>query len=104
MTWVELVDGAATPRQQRLVAVGTELLHRRWPGIRLRTFALPDDDAVLLVQPVRGGVSLFVAPDESVMFFASAIEPGAALELFRSGMRTDKANFDPTEPEARESR
>ncbi|WP_163542073.1 hypothetical protein [Occultella kanbiaonis] len=101
MTRVELSDGAATPEQRRLVAVGTALLHRVWPGIALRTFALTDDDAVLLVQPVRGGVSLFVAADESVMFYASAVEPGAALELFRSGERTDPAKFDPTGPGGR---
>jgi hypothetical protein len=95
MTWAELAEGAATPRQRHQVAVGTGLLHRRWPGIELRTFALPDDGAVMLVQPVRGGVSLFVAPDESVMFFASSIGPGAALDLFRSGKRTAVTAFDP---------
>lgn len=88
-----------TSAQQRLVAVGTELLHRLWPGIELNAFALPSDGAVVLVQPARGGVTLYVAADESVMFAASSLEPGAALELFRSGKRTDKAEFVPRAPD-----
>lgn len=91
--------GDPTSAQQRLIAVGTELIHRLWPGIELNAFALPSDGAIVLVQPARGGVTLYVAADESVMFAASSLEPGAALELFRSGKRTDKAEFVPRAPD-----
>lgn len=92
---VPIPAGTADARQQRLIATGTALLEGLWPGIVVNAFALPADDAVLLVQPGRGGVSLFVADDASVMFAASSLEPHAALGLFRSGRRTDPAEFVP---------
>lgn len=98
VTGERLDADAATPRQRRLIARGEQLLRERWPDIELRAFDLPDDDAVLLVQPARGGVSLYVASDESVLFTASSVEPGAALTLFRSGRRTPVSDFAPGSP------
>ncbi|MCK2035336.1 hypothetical protein KZC51_04225 [Microbacterium sp. SSW1-49] len=88
----------ASSQQRRLIERGEHLVRQMWPDITVNAFALPDDDAVLLVQPERGGASLYIAADESVMFAASSLEPGAALELFRSGRRTDPVEFVPHAP------
>ena len=90
-----VVVAEPTGAQRRLITMGTELLHRVWPGVELTTYALPSDDAVVLVQPVRGGVTLYVAADESVLFAASSLSPHTSLEMFRSGRRTDPAEFMP---------
>lgn len=92
---VRIDPAQATAAQARLIEVGTQLLRRRWPDAVLDAFAL-DGGAVLLTQPVRGGVSLYVASDESVMFAASSLEPSAAREMFRAGRRTDPAKFEPS--------
>ncbi|MEV0609960.1 hypothetical protein AB0I61_26700 [Polymorphospora rubra] len=82
-----------TPPQQRLIDRGTELFRRIAPGARLAHRLLPDDEGVVVVQPVRGGGSIYVAPDGSVLFAASAIPPHRALEAFRAGRRTPVDRF-----------
>ncbi|MGW0433666.1 hypothetical protein ACWDV4_14150 [Micromonospora sp. NPDC003197] len=84
--------------QQRLTDWGIELFHRTVPGVALHHRLLPEDDAVLVVHPVRGGGSIYVAPDESVLFVASAVPPHLALEMFRSGRRTPVERFGPPHP------
>ncbi|WP_405108366.1 hypothetical protein OG559_26205 [Micromonospora sp. NBC_01405] len=78
---------------QRLIERGTELFGRIAPGAELVHHLLPEDDAVLVVRPVRGGGSIYVAHDGSVMFAVSAVPPHQALELFRSGRRTPAEQF-----------
>ncbi|MFI0793348.1 hypothetical protein ACH4OY_11710 [Micromonospora rubida] len=78
---------------QRLIERGTELFGRIAPGAELVHHLLPEDDAVLVVRPVRGGGSIYVAHDGSVLFAPSAVPPHQALELFRSGQRTPAEKF-----------
>ncbi|GAB2965244.1 hypothetical protein GCM10027280_62550 [Micromonospora polyrhachis] len=85
---------------QRLVDWGSELFHRIAPGVVLDQHPLPEDDAVVVVHPVRGGGSIYVAPDESVLFMASAVPPHQALEMFRSGRRTPVERFGASRPAA----
>ena len=84
-----------TARQRRLTAWGVELFRRISPDedLALTFHLLPDDDAVLVVHAVRGGGSIYVAADETVLFAASALSPDKALEAFRSGTRTSVDKF-----------
>ncbi|MVA75880.1 hypothetical protein GC722_07570 [Auraticoccus sp. F435] len=79
-----------TAAQQRLLEVGSALWRRMVPedaplGYRL----LPEDGAVTVSHLVRGGGTLYVAADGSVLFAASSVPPHQALETFRSGRRSD---------------
>ncbi|WP_433341873.1 hypothetical protein [Micromonospora sp. CA-111912] len=84
---------------QRLIERGTELFGRIAPGAQLVHHLLPEDDAVLVVRPVRGGGSIYVAHDGSVLFAASAVPPHQALELFRAGQRTPAEKFVERRPQ-----
>ncbi|MEH1016258.1 hypothetical protein V6U90_24515 [Micromonospora sp. CPCC 206060] len=89
------LESGPTAQQRHLIAWGTELFRRISPDpdLTLTFRLLPDDDAVLIVHPVRGGGSIYVAADETVLFAASAIAPHKALEAFRSGTRTPVDRF-----------
>jgi len=86
-------EQAVTPEQQRLIGWGTELFRRIAPDAELRYNLLPDDEAVVVYHAVRGGGSIYVAPDETVLFAASAAPPHEALEVFRTGRRTPIEQF-----------
>jgi hypothetical protein len=86
-------ERAVTPEQQRLIDWGTELFRRIAPDAELRYNLLPDDEAVVVYHVVRGGGSIYVAPDETVLFAASAAPPHEALEVFRTGRRTPIEQF-----------
>lgn len=92
-----LAEGRVRLRQ-RLIDWGAELFHRIAPGVVLSHRPLPEDDAVVVVHPVRGGGSIYVAPDESVLFMASAVPPHRALEMFRAGRRTPVERFGASRP------
>lgn len=64
------------------------------PVDQLRVEDLPDGAGVLVVHQVRGGGSLYVAPDGSAMFAASAVPPHQALQAFLEGRRTDPSHFE----------
>ncbi|MEU9554197.1 hypothetical protein [Streptomyces fumanus] len=91
-----LADAALTPRQRRLAGLGRALL-RRAAGrdAPFAVTALPEDDAVVVVHRVRGGGSVYVAADETVLFAGSAAPPHEAIEVFRSGRRTPLEHFRP---------
>ena len=80
-------------RQRRLVDWGIELFRRIAPDIELGHRLLPEDDAVVVFHRGRGGGSIYVAADESVLFMASAVPPHEAVEMFRSGLRTPVERF-----------
>ncbi|WP_406093125.1 hypothetical protein [Streptomyces sp. NBC_01013] len=82
-----------TPGQQRLIEFGEALYRRMSPDAGLGHVLLPDDDAVAVVHQVRGGGSILVAADRSVLFFGSALDISAALLDFRAGVRTPVERF-----------
>src|SRR5690606_8582973 len=63
------------------------------PSDQLKVGDLPDGAAVVVVHQVRGGGSLFVAPDGSAMFAASVVSPDKALRAFLDGKRTDPSHL-----------
>ncbi len=94
MTEEPFVKGDPTAEQRRLIDVGIDLFRRLAPDAELGFWLLPADDAVMVYHGVRGGGSIYVAPDESVLFAASAVSPDVALEAFRGGKRTAKEKFE----------
>ncbi|USQ86304.1 hypothetical protein NFX46_22905 [Streptomyces phaeoluteigriseus] len=91
---VEAADALpATPEQRRLVEFGEELYRRIAPDADLGRVLLPEDDAVAVVHRVRGGGTILVAADRSVLFFGSALDISAALIDFRAGRRTPVEQF-----------
>lgn len=89
-------DDQPDARQQHLIDVGIAHWRKMVPedaplGYRL----LPEDDAVAVFHMVRGGGTLYIASDESVLFAASSVSPDQALEVFRSGRRSDTSKFRP---------
>ena len=83
MTEEPFVKGDPTAEQRRLIDVGIDLFRRLAPDAELGFWLLPADDAAMVYHGVRGGGSIYVAPDESVLFAASAVSPDVALEAFR---------------------
>ncbi|THA73054.1 hypothetical protein E6R60_25705 [Streptomyces sp. A0642] len=77
-----------TPEQDRLIAFGEALYRRLSPDAALGHVLLPEDDAVAVVHRVRGGGTILVAADRSVLFSGSAQDLGVALAAFRAGGRT----------------
>ncbi|MCX5142559.1 MULTISPECIES: hypothetical protein [unclassified Streptomyces] len=82
-----------SPEQRGLIAFGEALYRRTAPDADLGHVLLPEDDAVAVVHRVRGGGSILVAADRSVLFFGSARDIGAALTDFRAGVRTPVERF-----------
>lgn len=91
-----LADAALSLRQRRLAGLGRALLRRAAGGdVPLAVTVLPEDDAVVVAHRVRGGGSVYVAADETVLFAGSAASPHEAIEVFRSGRRTPLEQFRP---------
>ncbi|MER5274725.1 hypothetical protein ABT025_03080 [Streptomyces sp. NPDC002809] len=82
-----------TPEQQRLLEFGEALYGHISPGADLGHVLLPEDDAVAVVHRVRGGGTILVAADRSVLFSGSARDLSAALTDFRAGVRTPVERF-----------
>lgn len=61
---------------------------------QLNAIPLPDELGVAVVRAVRGGGTIFVAPDSTVLYLASAIDIAAGLEAFREGQRTPLSKFE----------
>ncbi|MEV4412803.1 T6SS immunity protein Tdi1 domain-containing protein [Catellatospora sp. NPDC049609] len=78
---------------ERLAQIGRELMAQLTENAALNVMPLPDGLGVRVVHAVRGGATIYVAPDESVLFAASAVSPDVALEAFRAGNRTPKEKF-----------
>nr|WSW67090.1 hypothetical protein OG461_13260 [Streptomyces sp. NBC_00995] len=84
---------APTPEQRQLIEFGEALYRRIAPDAALGHVLLPDDDAVAVVHRVRGGGTILVAADRSVLFAGSAHDLGVALTGFRAGARTPVERF-----------
>ncbi|MEU1473514.1 hypothetical protein ABZ434_35550 [Streptomyces sp. NPDC005761] len=82
-----------TPEQQQLIEFGEALYRRMSPGAALGHVLLPEDEAVAVVHRVRGGGTIIVAADRSVLFSGSAHDIGFALTAFRAGGRTPVERF-----------
>ncbi|MFF3787912.1 hypothetical protein [Streptomyces sp. NPDC001933] len=82
-----------TPEQRRLIEFGETLYRRIAPDAAIGHVLLPEDGAVAVVHRVRGGGTILVAADRSVLFFGSALDISAALIDFRAGRRTPVEKF-----------
>lgn len=90
-----LATGSAlpTPAQQELIEFGAALYRRISPDAALGHVLLPEDDAVAVVHQVRGGGTILVGADRSVLFSPSTYDIGVALTDFRAGARTPVERF-----------
>lgn len=82
-----------TPDQRRLIEFGEALYRRIAADADIGHVLLPEDGAVAVVHRVRGGGTILVAADRSVLFFGSALDISAALIEFRAGRRTPLGLF-----------
>lgn len=82
-----------TPEQRRLIEFGEALYRRIAPNADIGHVLLPEDEAVAVVHRVRGGGTILVAADRSVLFSGSALDISAALIDFRAGRRTPVEQF-----------
>lgn len=60
----------------------------------LNVVPLPEALGVAVVRAVRGGGTIFVAPDSSVLYVGSAIDISVGLDAFREGQRTPLSRFE----------
>lgn len=60
----------------------------------LNVIVLPDGLGVCVVHAVRGGGSIYVAPDESALYVSSGLDFDKGLALFREGRRTPNEQFE----------
>ncbi|MDQ0893255.1 hypothetical protein [Agromyces ramosus] len=60
----------------------------------LNLVPLPEGLGVAVVRAVRGGGTIFVAPDSSVLYLGSAIDISVGLDAFREGQRTPLSKFE----------
>lgn len=77
----------------RLSAVARRYFATLAPDAELRDILLDDGAGVCVVHQARGGGSIFVAPDESVLFVGSAMDFDAGLAAFMAGTRTPPEKF-----------
>lgn len=80
-------DGAAFEKAADLLSMSVD-------EARANSRALPDDAAVLVWNPIRGGGALLIdTRDLSVLYANSSVNPDEHLTAFRAGQRTDEALF-----------
>jgi len=79
---------------EQLVERAVELLGTSRRQVGDNVLLLPEDDAVYVWTPGRGGSSIIVAADGSVLFATSAIDFDAHLDAFRGGRRTPPEAFE----------
>lgn len=85
------MSDAPTQRARRRLAA--RLLHV--PASRLTVRDVPGLDATFVCEPVRGGVSLVVGSDGSVLYGGSSTHPAEFyIEEFRKGRRTPMGSFE----------
>jgi hypothetical protein len=73
---------------------GERLFEILAPGATLKTVVLDDGAGICLMHAVRGGGKIYVAPDLSVLFVASALDFEKGQEAFRAGQRTPLERFE----------
>jgi hypothetical protein len=78
----------------RLVEQGRRLFETLAPGAMLETVVLGAGGGICIVHAVRGGGKIYVAPDLSVLYVASALDYEQGLEAFRAGQRTPLEKFE----------
>jgi hypothetical protein len=78
----------------RLVDQGRRLFETLAPGATLETVVLEDGAGICMMHAVRGGGKIYVAPDLSVLFVASALDFEQGLETFLAGRRTPLEKFE----------
>lgn len=88
-----MVPDAAVDRD-RLIEVARGLFAKLTESANLNIIDLPDGLGICAVHAVRGGGKIYVAPDESVLFVASAMDFDTGLAAFRSGERTPHIMFE----------
>jgi hypothetical protein len=77
-----------------LVDQGRRLFEILAPGATLNTIVLDDGAGICMTHAVRGGGKIYVAPDLSVLFVASALDFEQGLAAFQAGRRTPLEKFD----------
>jgi hypothetical protein len=87
---------ASDADHDRLGEVGRRLFDVLRPQAELKLIPLSEGLGVCLVDTSRGGGKIYVAPDETVLFVASALDFEAGLAAFREGRRTPREAFDPS--------
>ena len=84
----------AAAGRDRLIEVARGLFDKLTEAPKLNIIDLPDGLGICAVHAARGGGKIYVAPDESVLFVASAMDFDAGLAAFRSGERTPHVMFE----------
>jgi hypothetical protein len=79
--------------EHRLTAVGRCHFEQLAPGAELRTIVLEDGAGICVMHAVRGGGKIYVAPDETALFVASAMDFEQGLAAFLAGTRTPPEKF-----------
>ena len=78
----------------RLVEQGRRLFEFLAPEATLDTVVLDGGAGICVMHDVRGGGKIYVAPDLSVLFVASALDFQKGLEAFLAGRRTPLEKFE----------
>ena len=74
--------------RSRLMQVAQALFRDFAPDAELTLTDLPRDLGIRVSDPRKGGGTLFVAPDESVLFVGSGMDYDGELAAFEAGKRT----------------
>ncbi|MDN4641803.1 hypothetical protein QCD70_16255 [Agreia sp. PsM10] len=77
-----------------LVEQGRRLFEVLAPEATLDTVVLDNEAGICMMHTVRGGGKIYVAPDLSVLFVASALDFQQGLEAFLAGRRTPLEKFE----------
>lgn len=91
-------NGALSPEQHSAAAYGAELLRRlarsTGSGVDVALAATPlPGGSVVVVERMKGGGQLYVAPDRTVLYVGSAVSEKKADALFARGRRTPLSSF-----------
>lgn len=83
-----------TQAERRAADVGVALLLRLRPApTALRVVPAPEIGGVSVHEPVRGGRTVHVGPDGTVLFTPSAVPPHQARARYLAGERTPPERF-----------
>lgn len=93
-----VVERATLPAELETLAAFGEALFRRIAAATGRTpdeplRVVPFDDGIAVMQPMRGGATIFVGADRTVLFQTSAVGFSKGVAAFRAGERTPLERF-----------
>lgn len=77
------------------VSLASKLLKFSSEEAATYAYEVEEHDIIYFSVPVKGGASLFVAPDGSVLFANSCVPYDLHLEEFLKGRRTPLGSFTP---------